>query len=271
MRAALFLLLLGLPATVGALELELEGELRQGAMVIGRVEPGVQVSLEGHVLRVDQETGTFVFGLGRDAAATARLEVVGPDGAREIRELAVAGRDYDIQRVDGLPPRKVTPSEEDLTRIRREAKLIQGARARDSAAGWFREGFRWPVRGRITGVYGSQRILNGEPRAPHLGVDIAAPRGTPVHAAARGIVTLAETDLFFTGGTVVLDHGHGVSTIYSHLDTVEVDAGAIVAQGEKLGTLGSTGRSTGAHLDWRINWFQVRLDPVLVAGPMPED
>ncbi|MFQ5972971.1 MAG: M23 family metallopeptidase, partial [Alphaproteobacteria bacterium] len=170
-----------------------------------------------------------------------------------------------------LPPRKVTPSEEDLARIRREAARIQAARARDSAEGWFLDGFRWPVRGRLTGVYGSQRILNGEPRAPHLGVDIAAPRGTPVHAAARGFVALAEADLFFTGGTVVLDHGHGVSTIYSHLDTLEVSAGVVVEQGQRLGTVGSTGRSTGPHLDWRVNWFQVRLDPVLVAGPMPED
>ncbi len=247
--------------------LELSGPLTQGALVMGRTTPGTAVEVDGQTLRVDAETGLFVFGIGRDASAEAEIVTVSPDGTRDARRLAVVARDYDIERIDGLPPRAVTPSEADLERIRREGALITTARGRDGSETWFSEGFIWPVQGRISGSYGNQRILNGEPRRPHLGIDIAAPAGTPVKAAARGRVSLAENDLFYTGGTVVLDHGHGVTTIYSHLQDVSVAVGAEIAQGETVGTVGSTGRSTGPHLDWRINWFQTRLDPALIAAP----
>ena len=252
-----------------AVDLALDGQIVQGGLVVGRTLPGATVALGGRAVRVDPASGTFVIGFGRDHRLTAELTVRQPDGQSAVETLTVAARAYDIQRIDGLPPRKVTPSTLDMERIRREGALIREARANDAAATHFLGGFIWPVAGRVSGVYGSQRILNGEPRRPHLGIDIAAPTGTPVQAAAAGTVTLAEADLFFTGGTIVIDHGHGLTTIYSHLASVDVAAGAAVGQGDPIGTVGSTGRSTGPHLDWRINWFQTRLDPALIVGPMP--
>ena len=121
-----------------------------------------------------------------------------------------------------------------------------------------------PVEGIISGVYGSQRILNGKPRWPHYGIDIAADKGTKIKSSATGIVTMSENDLYYTGGTIIMDHGHGVSTIYSHLEEVMVNVGDQINQGDIIGTVGSTGRSTGPHLDFRINWFQTRHDPLSV-------
>jgi len=253
----------------GSAALDLPETFTQGALVIGTTEPGAAVMLDGKSLRVDPVTGRFVFGVDRDRKEAFALAVTYRDGRRETRSLPVQLRNYDIERIDGLPPRKVSPNTKDLERIRREARLISAARAGDSESLFFEAGFAWPVTGRISGRYGNQRILNGEPRRPHLGIDIAAPRGTPVLASAPGVVVLAESDLFYTGGTVVVDHGHGLTTIYSHLERVDVEDGQRVATGVRIGTVGSTGRSTGPHLDWRINWFDVRLDPELIAGPMP--
>ncbi|MDA0675787.1 MAG: M23 family metallopeptidase [Proteobacteria bacterium] len=249
--------------------LDLPDEFIQGALVMGAVEPGAAVMLDGKPLRVDARSGRFVFGIHRDRTAPFALRIDYRDGRRETRSLPVRVRAYDIERIDGLPPRKVSPSTKDMERIRREAQLISAARARDSESPLFEVGFKWPASGRISGRYGNQRILNGEPRRPHLGVDIAAPSGTPVLASAPGAVVLAEPDLFYTGGTVVLDHGHGLTTVYSHLERVDAMPGQQVAAGDQIGTVGSTGRSTGPHLDWRINWFDVRLDPELIAGSMP--
>ncbi len=264
--AALVLLISG---TAGALAVELDGPLVQGALRTGIVEAGASVEIDGEPVRVDPDSGRFVFGIGRDRTKPIRLRVI-RTGVAEDFSFPVETRSYDIERIDGLPRRKVNPNADDLTRIRAEGARINAARGRNSDLPHLFAGFRWPATGRISGRYGNQRILNGEPRHPHLGVDIAAPTGTPVGAAAAGIVSLAEADLFFTGGTVVLDHGHGVSSIYSHLSRVDVEVGQAVAAGDVVGAVGSTGRSTGPHLDWRINWFQLRLDPELIAGPMPE-
>jgi murein DD-endopeptidase MepM/ murein hydrolase activator NlpD len=248
--------------------LTLTGALEQGGLVHGKTEPGARVSLDGRPLRLAPD-GSFIFGFGRDAPATARLEIVHADGRREVRTVAVAGRTYDIQRIDGLPSQQVTPDPETLERIKREGRLIEAARKTDSDLPYFAQNFIWPALGPISGVYGSQRILNGEPRAPHMGLDIAAPRGTPVLAAAAGTVTLAEPDLFFTGGTVILDHGYGLATTYQHMDSLSVRVGQHVAAGAQIGTVGATGRVTGPHLHWALNWYDVRLDPALVMGAMP--
>lgn len=248
---------------------ELTGPLAQGGLVIGQAAPGSAVQLDGRDVSVDARSGLFVLGFGRDAGGSAKLVVVAPDGVRETRTLEIAAREWHIERIDGLPHAKVTPDPVAVARIKREGALIRAARARDGAETWFAKGFIWPVVGRISGRYGSQRILNGEPRSPHLGVDIAAPKGTPVKAAAPGRVTLAENDLFYTGGTVVIDHGQGVTTIYSHMSEVLAAVGDQVAQGAVIGLVGATGRVTGPHLDWRVNWFQTRLDAALIAGPMP--
>ncbi len=262
---ALSLGLAGVALAAG--ELALEGDFVQGGLVFGQVEPGAQVTLEGRRLRVS-DRGRFIFGFGRDAAPKAVLEVAWPDGRIETRHLVVAKRAYEIQRIDGLPPQMVTPPQEVLARIRAENARIAQARAADRAEPWFESGFVWPVEGPITGVFGSQRVLNGEPRRPHYGIDIAAPEGTAVAAPADGVVAIANPDMYYTGGTVLIDHGHGLTSVYSHLKEVWVRQGARIRQGDAIGSVGATGRATGAHLDWRVNWFDQRLDPGLLVPPM---
>ena len=245
----------------------LNGDLVQGGLVQGKVQAGSQVEFDGRSVRIS-EHGTFLIGFGRDAPPEAKLKVIFPKEFHEERILKVKQRKYKIQRIDKLPPRMVTPSKTDLERIRREAELVKKARQIDDPRTDFKKGFIWPVKGRITGVYGSQRILNGEPRRPHFGIDIAVPRGTPVRAPADGIITLVHPDMYFSGGTLILDHGHGLSSSFLHLSKIHVTNDQAVRQGDMIAEVGATGRSKGAHLDWRINLFQTRLDPQLLVGPM---
>ena len=268
-RYLLFALIASAPALVAAGELRLEGPLVQGALVRGVTEAGAAVRFRGGRVRVSP-AGMFLIGFGRDDTGTFEIEVRHPDGSVTRRSLAIAGRKYQVQRIDGLPPNMVTPSAEELARIRREAALIAEVRARDTGDALFASGFAWPLVGTVTGIYGSQRILNGEPRRPHYGIDIAAPEGAPVAAPAAGIVALAEPGLFFTGGTIMLDHGHGLTSVYSHLSEITAKMGARVGRGETIGRVGATGRVTGSHLDWRVNLFTTRLDPALLVGPMPD-
>lgn len=247
--------------------LELGGKFVQGGMVTGRVEPTATVALDGVAIPVRHD-GRFFVGFGRDQAATAELVVTHPDGYVDRIALEVEQRAYDIQRIDGLPDAMVTPDAATLARIADDRRAVEAARAIDSGDPFFDEGFVWPAIGPVSGVYGSQRILNGEPRQPHFGVDVAAPEGTPIGAAAAGTVTLAR-DLYFTGNTVIIDHGYGVSTTYSHLKKLLVAVGDKVNRQQQIGELGATGRATGPHLDWRLNLFDVRLDPALVVGEMP--
>ena len=164
-----------------------------------------------------------------------------------------------------MPPKQVTPPKEVYDRIKADNVLIGKARSINSNLTFFKNKFKAPLKNSIvTGVYGSQRILNGKPRRPHYGLDFASDEGTPITAMLDGVVTLAEDDLYFTGGTVIFDHGHGISTLYMHLKDVDVKIGQKIKQGEKIGTVGKTGRSTGPHLDIRLNWFDVKLDPASV-------
>ncbi len=256
-------------AAAAASQLELEGALVQGGLVRGQVPPGSEVRFAGRRLHLDP-AGRFLFGFGRDEATGEPLVVRYPDGRRTTRRLTVARREYQIERVEGLPPREVSPSAEDLVRIRADARLIEAARERDSAEPAIAPAFVWPVVGRISGVYGSQRILNGEPRAPHRGVDIATPLGTPVGAMAAGVVSLAAPDMYFTGNTVMIDHGYGLHSVYAHLSALLVKVGQAVRQGEPVGRVGATGRATGPHLHWGVYWFDQALDPALLVGPMPQ-
>lgn len=237
-----------------------QGDFVQGGMVTGVAPAGSRLLLGERPVPLAAD-GRFVFGFGRDEAGTLPLTLVRFDGSRETVMLPVAQRVYDIQRIDGLPPAQVTPPAAVLARIRRENAAIAEVRQRNTLATDFLQGWVWPAKGIVSGVYGSQRILNGEPRQPHFGIDIAAPAGTPVVASTAGVVAMAEPDLYYTGGTIILDHGMGITAAYSHLQTVAVTVGQRVRQGEQIGTVGSTGRSTGPHLDWRVNWFDVRLDP----------
>ncbi len=259
------------PVVAGSGEpgIQLDGPRIQGGLVRGRVAPGSKVTFEGEPVRVSRE-GWFLIGFGRDAPAKAVLSVGFPDGRHERYGLVVEPRKYRIQRIDGLPPSKVTPSKKDLVRIRKEVALVKRARTVDDPRTDFLGGFRWPVKGRISGVYGSQRILNGEARRPHYGIDIAAPKGTRVVAPAAGVVTMVHPDMYFSGGTMIVDHGHGLSSAFLHLSRILVKKGQRVKQGQPIAEVGSTGRSTGPHLDWRINLFGRRLDASLLVGPMPK-
>jgi murein DD-endopeptidase MepM/ murein hydrolase activator NlpD len=262
---ALAATLAGQPAAAGSLALD--GNRVQGGLMVGKTDPGTAVLFEGKSIRVSP-AGDFLIGFTRDAGPTAVLELRYPDGSLRKEALSVAPRKYDIQRIDGLPPKMVTPPPEVLDRIKRENRLIKAARDRDTAAEYFLKGWIWPAKGRISGVYGSQRILNGEPRQPHYGVDVAAPVGTPVVAPSEGVVTLVAKDLYYTGGTIVIDHGHGLSSAFLHMHDVTVKKGQKLRQGEKIGTIGKTGRASGPHLDWRINLFDARIDPALLVPPM---
>ena len=248
---------------------ELSGDFVQGGLVTGKTTPGATVTFEGKSIRVSDQ-GEFLFGFGRDYKETASLIVTYPNGKSYKQTIEVARRSYKIERVDGLPPSKVTPSEEFLKRIRKENAEIARIRAIDTPNKWFQSGWMWPAIGRISGVYGSQRVLNGVPKRPHFGIDVAAPTGTDVWASTDGVIRMAEKDLFYTGGTIMIDHGFGLVSVYSHLSKLSVKPGEFVKQGQKIGEVGSTGRSTGPHLDWRLNWFKERLDPELLLGPMPK-
>ena len=268
--ALLGLLLSGLALAQDNAGLQMDGQFVQGGLVVAQGEGISQVWQDGKSLRVG-ENGVFLIGFGRDAAASSELKISYADGRSETRTLAVAPREYRIQRIDGLPPGKVSPRKpEVLARIREDAAAARKARARDDARQDFSGGFIWPVTGPISGVYGSQRVLNGKPRRPHFGVDIARPTGTPVVAPADGVITLAVPDMFFSGGTLIIDHGHKLSSSFLHLSKLLVRDGQVVKQGEVVGEVGATGRVTGAHLDWRMNLREHRIDPQLLVPPMPQ-
>ena len=251
---------------------QLEGTLVQGGLVWGETIPGSSVMVGGEALDV-LDDGTFFAGFGRDAAPSAELVIEGAQPCRQ--SLEVKSRKYNISRVEGVPQQTVTPSAEHLQRIKRERALVGAAKGQrgqrpDLVQGAL-AGFEWPATGRISGVYGSQRIYNGMPKSPHYGVDVAVPTGTPVHAPTAGVITLAEPDLFYSGGTVILDHGYGLSSSFLHLSKVHVEVGQEIRTGDLLGEVGATGRATGPHLDWRMSWRNQRVDPQLLVPPMPTE
>ena len=243
----------------------LAGSAVEGGMILGRAEPGTGLELDDAALRMAAD-GHFIIGFHRDSDDPVRLTVTSPSADDQTVSFSADQRSYDIQRIDGLKRDHVTPPQEVLDRIGADSAAVRAARAMEEAgrhSGDFLGGFDMPVTGRITGVYGSQRILNGEPRQPHYGIDIAAPKGTPVTAPAGGRVTLVR-DLYFSGWTILLTHGLGLNSAFLHLDTVKVAEGDEVERGGVIGTVGSTGRSTGPHLDWRLDWQGRRLDAALV-------
>jgi murein DD-endopeptidase MepM/ murein hydrolase activator NlpD len=243
--------------------LKLEGQKTQGGLVIGRTSPGARVEYGEYSLRVSPE-GVFIIGFGRDAAAKQTIRLVQPDGMSETHSIDLALREYEVQRLEGLPQDKVTPPEKEWLRINKESELLKQARSNDAARSDFLAGFIWPAEGIVSGVFGSQRILNNVPKRPHYGLDVAAPTGTPVKAPAPGIITLTHPDMFYSGGTVVLDHGHGLLSIFMHLSRIDVKEGQRLEQGQLLGAIGATGRVTGPHLHWGLYWFGTALDPRLL-------
>lgn len=235
----------------------------QGALVFGKVPPGSKVDYAGRQLRVS-DYGTVVFGVGRDEKGPLQIGIKRPDGIRDAAQVVVTARDWPLEYVNGVPPKTVNPPPEIAARIKREQALVVAARSRDDDRTDFAQAFVWPVLGRISGRFGNGRVYNGQPGSGHSGMDIAAPSGTPVKAPAAGIVTFAAADLYLTGGTLLLDHGFGVSSNFLHLSRIDVKVGDRVEQGQVIGAVGSTGRATGPHLHWGMNWFDVRIDPLLV-------
>ena len=259
----IFISLLFLFVTTSSFAATFEGKFLQGSFILGKTEPGTEVFVDKQKVKVTSD-GVFVFGLGRDRKYDVVISL-SKNGKKKKIVKKVQKRTYNIQRIDGIEEKMVTPPEEVYERIKRENKMIGEARTLNSDLAFFKNKFILPIQNSIiTGVYGSQRILNGKPRWPHYGIDIAAKQGTMIKSSGSGIVTMAEDDLYYTGGTIIMDHGHGISTIYSHLENVLVSVGDKINQGDIIGTVGSTGRSTGPHLDFRINWFQTRLDPMSI-------
>ncbi len=245
-----------------SIALELKGSFKQGSLIIGKTNPKFQVIVQDNKVKIN-EKGFFIFGISRDQVKDITIEIKDETYKKKIIK-KVKKRKFKIQRIDGLPKRKVTPNEEDMKRIRQEGKLIYKAKLANSDLSYFFKDFIRPVDGVTTGVFGSQRILNGKPRRPHFGIDIAAPKGTKVKNSNSGRVLLAEKNLFFTGGTIIIEHGHGLVSIYSHLDKIFVKKGELVKKGKLIATVGSTGRSTGPHLDFRLYCKNIPVDPDLV-------
>jgi len=245
--------------TTSSFAVTFNGKFIQGSFILGKTEAGSKVFIDKREVKVTPD-GFFAFGLGRDRKNDIIIKI---NNKKIIKK--VLKREYKIQKIDGLEKTKVNPPKEVYERIKKENKLIGKVRSLNSDLTFFKKKFIIPVENSIiTGVYGSQRILNGEPKWPHYGLDFAADEGTKIKAMLDGTVTLAENDLFYTGGTVIFDHGHGVSTLYMHMNRILVSKGQKVKQGDIIGTVGSTGRATGAHLDVRLNWFDIRLDPATV-------
>jgi len=256
-----------LPAVANALELN--GEPIQGGLIFGTTSPDASVYLDETEIMISPD-GRFVIGFGRDETGQRKLRVSEPGLEAQSLSLDILEREYQIERVDGLPPQTVTPDPEAAERIREEQQMVVSARARRDVHADYEGGFTWPASGRISGVYGSQRVLNGEPRRPHFGLDIAAPTGSPVYAPADGVITMTHPDMYFSGGTIILDHGQGLSSTFLHLSKILVEAGTTVKQGDLIAEIGATGRASGPHLDWRMNWLNQRVDPqLLLTDPPP--
>lgn len=235
----------------------------QGALVLGNTHPAAIVEYAGRTLRVSPY-GTFVFAIGRDASGPATLRIRQPATGWIEHSIAITPREFPIERINGVPPKTVNPPPEIAARIKREQAQVTAVRTRDDSRTDFVQPFIWPVQGRISGRFGNQRVYNGSPGTPHSGMDIAVASGTPVKAPAAGTITFAAPDLYLTGGTVVLDHGYGVSSNFLHLSRIDVKVGDRVEQGQIIAAVGATGRATGPHLHWGMNWFDVRMDPLLV-------
>lgn len=270
MRAAFLAALLAAAGAAHANKIltQIPHQVSQGQLVVGQTSPGARVTYQRRVLTADAD-GRFVFGVGRDDVRRIELDVRHPNGAQEIVEIDILARDWPVERVNGVPEKTVNPPPEIAARIAREQAAVAKVRERDDARSDFADGFAWPLKGRVTGRFGRQRVYNGTPAAPHSGTNVAAPQGTPLLAPAAGIVTFADPALYLTGGTVVIDHGRGVSSTFLHLSAIGVKVGERVEKQQALGKVGATGRATGPHMHWGLNWFDVRLDPELAAPPLP--
>jgi len=262
MKQVLFVIIFCLKLT-SLQALELRGDFIQGNLIVGKTDSRSKIFIDKKKIKISSQ-GFFVFGLSKNRKNDVSIKVI-KNGISEIIVKKVYKKKYRVQKIDGLPSKQVTPPKEVYERIKNDNKLISEARALNSDLIFFNDEFKIPIKNTIiTGVYGSQRILNGIPKSPHYGLDFAAKEGTEIKAMLDGKVTLSEKNLYYTGGTIIFDHGHGVSTLYMHLKDLYVKKGQNIKQGDVIGTVGKTGRSTGPHLDIRLNWFDIKLDPASV-------
>ena len=245
-----------------------EGEFKQGGLLIGQVQEGQTVIYQGKTLNLTINN-QFLLGLGRNAPTTTSITINSKDKEPETITLKIAARQYNIQKIEGVPAKTVSPLASDLQRIKQDASMVRESRKLVSNKQDFLKGFIKPANGPVTGVYGSQRFYNGVPKSPHYGIDYAAPIGTPVIAPADGVVTFAHNDLFYSGGTLIIDHGHGLSSTFLHLSEILVKPDQQIILGMEIAKIGATGRATGPHLDWRMNWLDQRIDPDLVLKVLP--
>ena len=243
----------------------LPNSVLQGGLIVGQLEIGDTLKLNGNNIKLSNDK-YFVFAIDRDEIGPMNITVFGNDKVISINQIKVIKRDYEIQRINGLPKKMVTPDEEVIKRIIADNKIIVKAKELDLNNTFFKNSFLIPTDGIISGVFGSQRILNDVPKSPHKGLDIAAPEGQIILSTNDGIVTLAEDNLYYTGGTIIVDHGHGVKSIYAHMSSVDVVTQQKVTKGEMIGKVGSTGRSTGPHLHWGVMWFNQYVDPQLLVN-----
>jgi murein DD-endopeptidase MepM/ murein hydrolase activator NlpD len=243
--------------------MELQGEMTQGSLIRGQVAPGSQVWLNDQALKV-APSGHFVFGFGRDAKLSHQLKWLDAQGHAQSQKLSLSARNYAVQKIEGIASKYVSPPQDVLARIRQDNQQVAQARTLNDDRIDYTQAFIWPAQGPISGVFGSQRVFNGVAKRPHFGVDVAGPTGTPVYAPADGVVSLFVPDMYYSGGTMLIDHGYGVSSTFLHLSKGHVAVGTAVKQGQLVAEIGATGRVTGAHLDWRLNWFKQRLDPALL-------
>jgi len=249
-----------------AAPLSLKGDFQQGGLALGTVTPGSLVTMDGEDILVSKE-GFFLLGYGRDAKPQSHVMVTYPDGRQESRTLEIKKQKYKVSRIDGLPKKKVSPNPVTVKRIRSDNAQVRAVRKLMTPESWFASGFDWPVKGRISGVFGSLRVLNGKPRSPHKGLDIAAPKGTVIGADADGVISLLHQDMYLMGKSVMIDHGHGLQSIYIHMDEILVEAGQFVKKGEPVGKVGMSGRATGPHLHWGVSLKGDALDPRLLVKP----
>ncbi|MBA6390861.1 M23 family metallopeptidase [Colwellia sp. BRX10-3] len=240
----------------------------QGALIVGKTSPDNKVTLNGKSIKVSKN-GDYALGFSRDEKNNSELIILSPNGAAEKRILKPLKREYNIQRVEGIAKSIMNPNKKANIRVGEDNKKIKAARKVDSNLTAFAKGFVAPIEGIITGVYGSQRYYNGVPKTPHYGLDYAGKTGDPVKSPADGTILMFVPDMFYSGGTMIIDHGHGVSSTFLHLSDSYVSVGDKVSKGQLVAAVGASGRATGPHLDWRINWFNMRLDPELVLKLKP--
>ena len=262
MKNLIFFLIIISHSSLFSQTVELYGEAKPGSLLFGKAENLKNITMDSKEITFDPN-GIFVIGFDRDDTNSHTL-IVEMKGVTSVRKIILPKRDYKIQRINKMQQKYVSPPKEVNERIKREREITRSAKEKigNISSALFSKGFIKPINGgRISSVFGSQRVLNGVPKSPHNGIDIAVPRGTPVEAMSEGKVLLSADNFYYAGNFIIIDHGLGLNSMYLHLSESFVKEGQMVKKGEVIGKVGTTGRSTGPHLHWSVQWFDKRIDP----------